>query len=155
MRLFRALALIALIVAIHADIWGAASVQSLVGNRAVLFPLAAMLVVSIAVHEALHLAGYVWIGGAPYSAVHVEWRGAAMVARCDVALSARSYRVAVALPGLVLGLLPAIVCLASGTAWLTVYGAVMLGAALGDAGVLWTLRRFAPGEKVLDSSRRR
>lgn len=155
MRLFRALALIALTIALHADIWGSASVESLVGNRAVLLPLAALLVLSIAVHEALHLAGYVWIGGAPYSAVHVEWRGVAMVARCDVALSARSYRAAVALPGLILGLLPAIAGLAAGVAWLTVYGAVMLGAALGDAGVLWTLRGFAPEEKVLDRSRRR
>lgn len=148
MRLFRALTLIALILALHAELWGSASVGELVGNRAVLLPLAVALVVSIVVHEALHLAGYMWFGGAPYSAVHVEWRGAAMVARCETAISVRSYRAAVALPGLVLGALPAVLGLISGMAWLTAYGAVMMGAALGDARVLWVLRGRAAGEMV-------
>jgi hypothetical protein len=149
MRSLRALALIAIIVALHARIWGVESVAVLVGNRPVLLPLALALMVSIAVHEALHLAGYVWIGGAPYSAVHVEWRGVVMVARCDVPISARSYRAAVALPGLLLGVLPTIAGLALGIASLTVYGAVMLGAALGDVQVLWELRGKAAGELVV------
>lgn len=153
MRPFRALALIALIVALHAKLWGGASVQWLIGNRPVLLPLALALMLSIAVHELLHLLGYVWFGGAPYSAVHVEWRGVTMVARSDVPLSARSYRAAVALPGLVLGVVPTAVGLALGIAWLTVYGAVMSGAALGDVQVLWALRGYAAREKVVDSSR--
>lgn len=152
MRLFRAFALVALIVAVHADIWGVESVRALVGNRPVLLPLAAALMLSIALHELLHLAGYVWLGGAPRGAVHVEWRGAVIVARCDVPIPARSYRAAVALPGLLLGAVPTVAGLVSGVAWVTVYGAVMLGASMGDVGVLWALRSFGAEEAVLDAS---
>jgi hypothetical protein len=154
-RLIRALALVMLIVALHAEIWGAASVHALVGNRPALFPLAAALVLSVLLHELLHLAGYVWLGGAPIDEVHVEWRGAVIVARCDVPLPARSYRAAVALPGLVLGVVPTLVGLVSGSAWVTVYGAVMLGASVGDMGVLWALRGYRAEEEVLDTSSER
>ena len=152
MRLIRALTVVALIIALHAQLWGAESVRVLVGNRPLLFPLAAALVLSVALHELLHLAGYVWLGGAPRDAVHVEWRGAVIVARCDVPIPARSYRAAVALPGLVLGVVPTLVGLVSGMALLTVYGAVMLGASVGDVGVLWALRRLRGEEAVLDKS---
>lgn len=151
-RFIRALALVALIVALHAELWGAESVRALVGNRPVLFPLAVALALGVAVHELLHLAGYVWLGGATIDAVHLEWRGVVILARCDVPLPARSYRAAVALPGVVLGLVPTIVGLGSGVAWITVYGAVMLGASVGDMAVLWTLRRYRAEDEVLDTS---
>ena len=152
MRPIRALAVVALIIALHAELWGAESVRMLIGNRPLLFPLAAALVVSVALHELLHLAGYVWLGGAPRDAVHVEWRGAVIVARCDVPLPARSYRAAVALPGLLLGVVPTLVGLVSGIGWITVYGAVMLGASAGDVAVLWTLRKYRADEEVADRS---
>ncbi|HET7553237.1 MAG TPA: DUF3267 domain-containing protein [Gemmatimonadaceae bacterium] len=152
MRLIRALTVVALIIALHARIWGAESVRVFVGNRPLLFPLAAALVLSVALHELLHVAGYVWLGGAPMEAVHVEWRGVVIVARCDVPLPARSYRAAVALPGLLLGAVPTLVGLVSGTGWLTVYGAVMLGASAGDAAVLWALRKYRADEEVVDRS---
>jgi hypothetical protein len=151
-RLIRALALVVLIVALYSKIWDAESVRVLMGNRPMLIPLAVVLALSVALHELLHLAAYVWIGGAPTNAVHLEWHGAVILARCDVPLSARSYRAAVALPGAVLGLVPTIAGLGFGIAWLTVYGAVMLGASVGDLGVLGALRGYGAEEKVLDTS---
>lgn len=155
MRLIRAFAIVALIIALHARLWGAEGVRALVGNRPLLFPLAAALVVSVVLHELLHLVGYVWLGGAPREAVHVEWRGAVIVARCDVPISARSYRAAVALPGLLLGVVPTLAGLVTGVALLTVYGAVMVGASAGDMAVLWALRKYRPEEAVVDRSGRR
>lgn len=152
MRFLRALAIVALIVDLHAQLWGGESVRALVGNRPVLLPLSAALVLSVALHELLHLVGYVWLGGAPIDAIHFEWRGVAIVARCGVPLPARSYRAAVALPGLVLGLVPTMVGLGSGIAWVTVYGAVMLGASAGDVAVLWALRKYRADEDVVDRS---
>ena len=151
-RLIRALALIMLILALHAEVWGRESARALVGNRPVLVPLAVALAFSMAVHELLHLAGYVWLGGAPVDRVHLEWRGPVILARCDVPILARSYRAAVALPGVVLGLVPTIVGLGSGIAWLTLYGAVMLGASVGDMGVLWAIRGYRAKEEILDTS---
>jgi hypothetical protein len=92
--------------------------------------------------------GFVWFGGAPWAAVRVELRGLTIAAHCAVPLPAWSYRAAVALPGVVLGVVPAVSGLVSGAAWLTVYGAVMLGAAVGDARVLWVLRAVPGGERV-------
>lgn len=151
-RFIRALALILLILALHAEVWGGESVRALVGNRPVLVPLAVALAFSVAVHELLHLVGYVLLGGAPMDRVHLEWRGPVILARCDVPIPARSYRAAVALPGVVLGLVPAIVGLWLGIAWLTVYGAVMLGASVGDMGVLWAIRGYRAEEEILDTS---
>jgi hypothetical protein len=154
MRLIRALAIVALTVDLHAQLWGAEGVRALMGNRPVLIPLAVALVLSVALHELLHLVGYVCIGGAPIDSVHFELRGVAIVARCDVPLPARSYRAAVALPGAVLGLVPTIVGLALGIALVTVYGAVMLGASAGDVAVLWALRKYRADEEVVDRSGR-
>jgi hypothetical protein len=154
MRLIRALAIVALTVDLHAQLWGAEGVRALMGNRPVLIPLALALVLSVALHELLHLVGYVWIGGAPIDSVHFELRGVAIVARCDVPLPARSYRAAVALPGVVLGLVPTIVGLALGLALITEYGAVMLGASAGDVAVLWALRKYRADEEVVDRSGR-
>jgi hypothetical protein len=153
-RLIRALALIVLILALHSQLWGGESVRALMGNRPVLVPLAIALAFSVAVHELLHLAGYVLLGGAPVDRVRLEWRGPVILARCDVPIRVRSYRAAVALPGVVLGLVPTIVGLGSGIAWLTVYGAVMLGASVGDMGVLWALRGYRAEEEVRDTSGR-
>ena len=155
MRLIRALAIVALTVDLHAQLWGAEGVRALMGNRPVLIPLAVALVLSVALHELLHLVGYVWIGGAPIDSVHFEQRGVAIVARCDVPLPARSYRAAVALPGVVLGLVPTIVGLTLGIALVTEYGAVMLGASAGDVAVLWALRKYRADEQVVDRSGRK
>jgi hypothetical protein len=143
----RALLLIALIIALHGALWG---VQPLLAirYRPFAFLFAGALVLSIVAHELLHLMGFMWFGGVPWSAVRVELRGTTIAARCTVPLAARSYRAAVALPGLVLGVMPTVSGLMSGVAWLTVYGAVMLGAAVGDARVLWVLRGVPSGESI-------
>jgi hypothetical protein len=148
-RLMGSVVLIAFIGALHVALWGNASLAAL-HTRSTALGLAVAYVVSIVVHEALHVAGFVWLGGAPRSAVRVEFRGVTAAVHCAVALPARAYRIAVALPGLVLGVIPALAGLALGMAWLTAYGAVMTGAAFGDARVLWSLRRLPPTAPVID-----
>jgi hypothetical protein len=150
----RAALVVALLIALHGALWGVAPLLA-IRHRPAAFFFAAALVLSIVVHELLHLAGFVWLGGAPWSAVRVEPRGLTIAAHCTVPLAARSYRAAVALPGVVLGAVPAVGGLAFGVAWLTVYGAVMLGAAAGDARVLWVLRRLPGTATVLDSQERK
>ena len=48
------------------------------------------------------------------------------------------------MPALLLGLLPAIVALFTGSGWLLVFGLIFTIAAGGDMVILWTLRRV-PG----------
>jgi hypothetical protein len=143
----RALLVILLIVAFHGALWGAQPLLA-IRHRPGAFLFAGALVLGIVAHELLHLLGFVWFGGAPWSAVHVELRRTTIAAHCAVPLPVRSYRAAVALPGVVLGFVPTVIGLASGAAWLTVYGAVMLGAAVGDVRVLWRLRGVSAGERI-------
>jgi hypothetical protein len=102
-------------------------------------------------HEALHGLGHVW-GNASWSDVRfgMHWNALTPYARCAIPSRARSYRLAVALPGLVLGALP----LAAGWwtgHWLTTfYGFLMLVAAAGDLLVLWILRGVPSGAWVQD-----
>jgi hypothetical protein len=65
-------------------------------------------------------------------------------------MRATGYRISVVLPGVGLGILPAIIGVALGLGWLTVLGAVMTGAAGGDLAVLWAIRGVAADATVRD-----
>ena len=55
-----------------------------------------------------------------------------------------------AMPGIVLGIVPSIVGLATGRGAWTGFGAILLAAAAGDALVLWSLRDVPPATLVRD-----
>jgi hypothetical protein len=67
-----------------------------------------------------------------------------------VPLPASRYRVAVALPGLLLGLIPTVAGIALQSEELTLYGAIMLVGAVGDMLILWLLRSVRGDTLVLD-----
>ncbi len=96
---------------------------------------------SIVVHEALHGIGYYW-AGADRSDIEFgfNWSGFAPYAHCSVPLQADPYRVAIALPGFMLGVLPLGIGLSLGIWWLTLYAFLMLLAAAGDTLLLWIMR---------------
>lgn len=114
-------------VLLHLALWGADAIAEGAGF---LFPwrFLPLLIASIVVHEALHAAGFLALGGAPRDAVHfgVDRRTLSPFAGCRAPLRARAYRGAVLLPSLVLGVAPVAAGLASGTGWLTLWGAFML-----------------------------
>lgn len=105
-------------------------------------------------HEVLHGLGHAW-GEATWSDVRfgMHWRALTPFARCDVPTRARSYRLAVALPGLVLGGIPLGVGLTTGYWLAAFYGFLMLVAAAGDLLVLWILRNVPAGAWVQDHPR--
>jgi hypothetical protein len=111
----------------------------------------AVLVASIFVHEGLHGLGYL-LGGARLSEVRfgIAWSKLMPYANCRTPLSARAYRVAGALPGVVLGLLPALVGVALGWWTWTLFGTLMVGSAGGDAAALWAIRRLPANARVID-----
>ena len=108
-----------------------------------LFPLSVLgaMIGSIVIHEALHGLGYYW-AGADRSDIEFgfNWSGLVPYAHCAVPLRANPYRVAIALPGLVLGVLPLVLGLSLGRWWLTAYAFLMLLAAAGDTLLLWIMR---------------
>lgn len=132
-------------------IWGADSLWVISARTLLDFLLfMAAFFVGVLVHEGLHALGFIWIGKAPRSTIRfgILWRGLAPYAHCSAAVTARAYRWSLALPGLVLGVLPAVLGIALGSWWLMVYGALMFIAAGGDAAVLLAIRSL-PGETMV------
>ncbi len=130
------------------QVWGSERLFSAFENMR--FPFLLFLALGVVTHELLHGLGFVLTGRVPWRQVQFGVKWGLAYAHCKVPLSAWVYRVATALPGILLGLLPGLLGLLVGNAWLTVYGAIMSVAALGDVLILWLLRSV-PGEaRVLD-----
>lgn len=114
----------------------------------------AFFVAGTALHEVLHGWGHTW-GPAAWDDVRfgMHWSALTPYARCDVPARAQTYRWAVGLPGLVLGILPATLGLAAGYWLATFFGFLMLVAAAGDILVLWILRSVPARAWVQDHPR--
>jgi hypothetical protein len=116
---------------------------------ALLFGLA--FAVGVVLHEGLHGLGHVW-GEASWADVTfgMHWKALTPFAQCTTPARARSYRLAIALPGLVLGLGPLAIGLSTGTWLAPFYGFLMLVAAAGDFLILWILVGVPAGAWVQD-----
>ncbi|HEX2202674.1 MAG TPA: DUF3267 domain-containing protein [Longimicrobium sp.] len=149
------LPLLPLLMGAHWLAWGG---RSVVEGFRFLFPWWFFLLffASIVVHEALHAVGFLAVGRARRADVHfgIHRETLSPFAGCRAPLKAGAYRVAVLLPALVLGVLPAAWGLATGTAWLTFWGAFMLVSAGGDFAALWAMRAVPNTARVLDHPER-
>ncbi len=142
-----------LVVGTYRFIWGEFVVEmgaifgTAVWLRAILIFLA-----SIVVHELLHAIGYVYVGKASWKQVKFgfSWKGLAPYAHCRVPMKLAQYRISVMLPGIVLGILPAVFGLVVGNFWLSFFGVLMLMAAGGDLAVLLAVRKVPPTATVRD-----
>lgn len=119
------------------------------------FTLAELLilfVVTIILHEAIHGLTWVFVGDLELSAIKygVLWKALAPYAHPRVALPARVYRLGVAMPGLVLGLLPSLIGMALGHSVLAGWGALLLSFAGGDLLVLLAIATLPASALVLD-----
>ncbi|HID54316.1 MAG TPA: DUF3267 domain-containing protein [Anaerolineae bacterium] len=132
-------------------IWGPGSLWQFSARPFLDFLLfMAAFAVGIVVHEGLHALGFIWIGKAPRSSIRfgILWRSLAPYAHCNAAVTATAYRWTLALPGLALGVLPAVLGIVLGNWRLMVYGALMFMAAGGDTAVLLAIRSL-PGETLV------
>jgi len=111
-------------------------------------------ILGVVLHEGIHGLGHVW-GEASWDDVQfgMHWTALTPFAQCTVPTRARSYRLALALPGLVLGVVPLGLGVATGAWLLTFYGFLMLVAAAGDLLILWILRGVPAGAWVQDHPR--
>jgi hypothetical protein len=107
---------------------------------------------SIGVHEGLHWIGYVGFGRISWKTVRFGFtvRAFAAYVHSDSPVSISAYRGLVAMPGVVLGLIPVCVGVAWGIGWITLYGFLMLISAIGDFAILWRIRRVSPDSLVID-----
>ncbi|MEJ2749206.1 MAG: DUF3267 domain-containing protein, partial [Anaerolineae bacterium] len=116
------------------------------------WPILLALVGGILVHELLHAVGFVWVGKAPVTAVKLgfSWKGLAPYAHCRVPMRASAYRLAIILPGLVLGILPGMWGIVQRSLPLVLWGILMIVAAGGDLAVLLAIRHVPGAAWVRD-----
>jgi len=140
------------VLGLYSLIWGMDSLsaaRSHFGQLQILLPI---IVISVVVHEGLHWMGYVGFAHLPWKTVRLGFRLRPLAAyvHSDSPVSISAYRRLVALPGVVLGVIPVFV----GVAWemgsMTLYGFLMLIGASGDIAILWKIRRVSPESLVMD-----
>jgi hypothetical protein len=108
-----------------------------------------VVIASVVVHELLHGLGCL-LGGASWRDVKFGFKSLTPYAHCKIPLTLPAYRLSIALPGIVLGIIPGLLGLINGSYLLTGYGAFMFMAALGDVLILWLLRDAPAGARVQD-----
>ena len=115
-----------------------------------------VMLVSIVAHEALHGVGFRYFGGVPRSAIRygVNWKTLTPCAGTSAVMAARGSRWSVALPGLVLGLVPVLWALVSGSGLWAAFGAFMIAGAGGDGAALWAMRGVPARVLVRDAEAR-
>lgn len=111
-----------------------------------------LLAAGIIVHELLHGVGWIVFAGVSREDVHfgVKWKLLTPYAHSSARMPLRGYRWAGFLPGLVLGLIPAVLGIVTGSVPLLGFGVIFTVAAGGDFLILWMLRNVPSGAEVED-----
>jgi len=105
---------------------------------------------AIVVHELLHGVGFYAIGKIPRARIGfgVKWLTFTPYCHCAEPMPASAYRWAVALPTLVLGVIPGLLGLLLGNFLLAFWAVIMLVSGSGDLAILWAIRSV-PGRAIV------
>lgn len=143
---------VALLGAVYLLIWSGDGSFSLIVRPWWVLVFVVVVGFSIVVHELLHALSWVFLGRKPWSAIRfgVVWKALAPYAHLTEPIEVRAYRWGVAMPGLVLGIVPSVIGLATGSGWVMIFGLVFTLAAAGDALILWIIRGVEAGKQVED-----
>jgi hypothetical protein len=99
-----------------------------------------VILIGVPAHELIHGLSWVWFGKIPFRDIKFGLKALTPYAHCKVPMRARAYRFGAVMPAFLLGILPYVVGLVTGSGWFTSFGLVYILAAGGDLLVLWTLR---------------
>ncbi|WP_138431216.1 DUF3267 domain-containing protein [Fodinibius saliphilus] len=117
------------------------------------FPLFILaVVVGTFAHELLHAISWVWLDAISWSNIHFgfNWNALAPYVHCSQPIEVTHYRWGVAIPGIVLGVVPYLCALVFHYEWLLGFSLFFTLAAGGDILILWLLRKVEKGKKVQD-----
>jgi hypothetical protein len=109
----------------------------------------------MAVHEVLHAIAWAAFCRNGFRSIEfgIHWKSLAPYVHCSEFLRLRHYRIGVLLPGVLLGLLPALAGTVTGITWLFCFGIFFTAGAAGDFLSLYALRRFQAQDLVMDHPR--
>lgn len=111
-----------------------------------------VFLLSVVVHELIHAFSWRWAAGLSAEEVQLgfQWRTFTPYAHAKVPMPASAYRLGTVMPGLVLGLAPAVVGLLLGQSGLFLFGLLSIFSAGGDLTILWLLRSVKGTQLVED-----
>lgn len=119
-----------------------------------LYSVAFILVYAISAlaHEALHALAIVVFARVPLREItfRARLREGILYVHTARPMTVTAYRLVLALPGIVQGVLPALAGLMAGSGWLVFYGFVMLSSAIGDIAMLRLMRPRRRDTLVVD-----
>lgn len=106
----------------------------------------------IMVHELIHALSWMVFGRQPRSAIHfgVDKKTLSPYAHCKEPLAVNGYRLGTLMPGLLMGILPALAAVVTGSGWLLGFGLLFTLTAGGDFLILWLIRKVPGGRMVED-----
>lgn len=110
------------------------------------------IIILAVLHELLHAIGWMLNSDARWNDIKfgVIWKLLTPYAHLKIPISVHAHRIAIALPGIILGIIPALSGIIFGSGLIAFIGAVMTGASGGDLMVIWMMRSIPPNKKVLD-----
>lgn len=116
------------------------------------FLFLAIFFAGIVVHEGIHGLSWALLGRKPLRSIRfgVIWKVLTPYAHINEPLEVNAYRWGALLPGIITGLLPALVGLAAGNGPLLVVGLLFIIAAGGDMLIVWLIRGVPVGRLVED-----
>lgn len=125
------------------------SIHDPVDYRNMLFLILAILL-AIVVHELIH--GITWMAVTHSSFKHLSFGllPGGVYCHIDVPMKKRAYVVGALMPLMLLGVVPFILSLFSGSVALMFFGATMIGTAMGDVLIVWAIRKESPDTMVYD-----
>jgi hypothetical protein len=140
------------IIGIHALLHGVRAPESATSFLVAVGILLGAYVVSVVIHEVLHVLAMLVFGRV--SAGSIEWghrisEGIVYVHTTEP-MSVRAYRGVLALPGIVTGIIPVLIAWLTGSWLLVLYGWLMTTSAVGDLAIHRLIRDLDPSALVRD-----
>lgn len=114
--------------------------------------LLVVLIVGSIAHELIHASAWMWFSKKPVSEFKLgfQWKSLTPYAHAKEPMEVNAYRLGTAAPGLILGILPALLGIITGNSWLMGFGLLFTFAAGGDMLILWLIRNVPAGKLVED-----
>ncbi len=113
-------------------------------------------IAGVILHELIHGFAWAYFGKQPLRAIQfgIQWKTCTPYAHCTEALEVHAYRIGACLPGVLLGVVPALIGIISGSGELLLWGLIFTLAAGGDMLVVWLIRNVPAGLFIEDHPQR-
>lgn len=110
------------------------------------------LLIGTILHELIHAVCWSWLDGIPWNKIHFgfKWKMLTPYVHCPEPVEVSNYRWGIAMPGILLGVLPFILSLIFQSGWLLGFGFLFTVVAGGDILILWMLRDVKAGKLIQD-----